>query len=159
MYFKRKDRVFFLNVFYNVESVVFNYSFLNKYNNSIVKVLFINYYNIKIIKYTAINLDINFNTQAPQKSYVLFYTKILYQRLNVIDCIINIHLLKNSFTHLNILEKYILRVSTFEILFTRIPIKIVIDEALKISNIYIIPIFLRLVNGILNNIVTYKSIK
>jgi len=68
-------------------------------------------------------------------------------------------LLKNSFTHLNILEKYILRVSTFEILFTRIPIKIVIDEALKISNIYIIPIFLRLVNGILNNIVTYKSIK
>jgi len=82
----------------------------------------------------------------------------ILQNLDKIDTIIKEHLIDWSFERLDKVDKQILRVGIYELLYTDTPFQIVIDEAVKIAKNFSEDKAKSFINGILDRVAKeYKS--
>jgi len=97
---------------------------------------------------------------SSKKSYTYNHLLLIgiYNNITIIDSIINVNLHNWKFERINMIEKNILRLAIYEMLYTNTSASIIINEAVEMSKKYTVPKAFKFVNGILNNIKRYKNI-
>ena len=74
------------------------------------------------------------------------------ENLKKVDTIIRSHLVHWDFSRLNTVDRALLRLSVYELLFQTAPPSVVIDEAVDISKIYGTDDSYRFINGVLDGV-------
>ena len=158
MHFNRKVREYALQALYSIESIYYKYIFSHYFQHTIINTTNYNKINIKIIKYILLIFYKHFCIPKKIVNNGNFLIITLCKNIKIIDSIININLYHLTFSRLNIIEKNILRIAVYEILFTKIPNNIIINEAIEITKKYAMSKAFKFINGILNNIKNYTLI-
>lgn len=97
---------------------------------------------------------------TPLKDFSLFLVKGVRDNLEKLDVLIKDYALNWDISRLAIVDKNILRIGIFELLFTEdIPPKVSINEAVELAKKYGDVDSPRFINGILDNIYRQKSSK
>jgi len=87
------------------------------------------------------------------KNDVERYAKGIYGKINYIDSLISQHLINWDFSRISHLERSVLRLGTYELLYeTDIPIEVTLDEMIEIAKKYGSEESGKFVNGILDKI-------
>lgn len=87
------------------------------------------------------------------KTDVERYARGIYERRKEIDNIISQHLINWDFTRISYLERSVLRLGTYELIYeTDIPIEVTLDEMIEIAKKYSSEESRKFINGILDKI-------
>ena len=153
----KKSREYTLKALYSIDSIYYDKILCHK-KLCAFNLKYCKFKKLNIVNYTMYGFDKIFFSSKKSYTYNHLLLIGIYNNITIIDSIINVNLHNWKFERINMIEKNILRLAIYEMLYTNTSASIIINEAVEMSKKYTVPKAFKFVNGILNNIKRYKNI-